>query len=114
VAVFHEGKPRALLKGLPKTEVVSAVYDEDHTRISMMSKPAHGEMFLIGGDLQAAIKLSSEGHDGGGFLTVNHANGKPAVILSSTRIAGFIILNDSRGKMYASLPTIPPAKTGED
>lgn len=57
------------------------------------------------------MKLSADGHDGGGFLTVNHPSGKAALILSSTDFRGGIISNTSHGEILAAWPS---KKSGED
>lgn len=108
ISLFTGDKPRVALKALPETGVISAVHDEGHTRVAVMSKPTHGEVFVVGGDLQAGVKLSADNTDGGGFIAVNHANGKGAVFLASTRVSGFVALSDSRGNILTTLPPTPP------
>lgn len=114
VAVLHEGQPRAGLKALPDSGVISAVHDDGLVRVALISHATHAEMFVVGGDMKPAVKLSSDGQDGGGFLTVNHANGKAAVILSSIPVGGCVILNDSRGKIIASLPATSRETGGQE
>jgi hypothetical protein len=108
VAAFHEGRPRAQLKGTNERGFVAAIHDDGQGRVLMSSQLGHGDLLVVGGDMRAAVKLSSEGKDGGGFLTVNHANGKAAVILTSTPGSGVAILNDSRGNLVDSLPSVKP------
>lgn len=106
VTVFHEGRPRGLIKGLPEQGALSAIHDDGQVRVLMSSQLTHGDLLVVGGDMRAAVKLSSQGQDGGGFLTVNHPNGKAAAIISSTQAGGCVILNDSRGQIVDSLPSM--------
>jgi hypothetical protein len=114
VGVLHRGNPRAVLKALPENGAVSVVHDDGLVRAMLSSAFDHGEMFVVGGDMKAAVKLSSEGHDGGGFLTVNHANGKAAAILTSTLAGGCVILNDSQGQLVDSLPSLNSGEDSQD
>jgi hypothetical protein len=111
VGVLHEGKPRAVIKATPEIGIVSAVHDDGAVRAVMSSHFDHGEFMVVGGDMKAAVKLSADGMDGGGYVTVNHANGKAALILSSTHLGGGIISCDSRG---GELAVWPGKKSTED
>lgn len=111
VGVLHEGKPRAVIKATPEIGIVSAVHDDGTVRAVMSSHFDHGEFMVVGGDMKAAVKISADGMDGGGYLTVNHANGKAALILSSVRTGGGIISCDSRG---GELAVWPGKKSGEN
>jgi phage terminase large subunit-like protein len=113
VGVLHEGKPRAVLKATPEIGIVSAVHDDGTVRAVMSSHFDHGEFMVVGGDMKAAVKLSADGMDGGGYLTVNHANGKAALILSSTRVGGGVISCDSRGSELAVWPGKKSQEDGE-
>lgn len=114
VGVLHEGRPRATMKATADAGVVSAVHDDGLVRVTMLGQAGHGEVHLVGGDMKTAVKLSSEGPDGGGFVTVNHANGKAAAILISTPAGGCVILNDSQGQLIDSLPGVPPDEDDEE
>ena len=106
VAVLDNGNPRALMKAGPDNAgVVSVVHDDGMTRVCLRSTENDGTFMVASLDMQAAVKITSESFDGGGTLTVNGFNGKPAVILGSTeRIGGTVIVNGPDGKPAASLP----------
>jgi hypothetical protein len=106
IGVLFDGKPRAVMKATPDMGAISAVHDDGAVRAFMCSQFDHGEMFVVGGDMKAAVKLSADGMDGGGYLTVNHANGKSALILSSTQHGGGILSNTSQGQQLALWPNI--------
>jgi hypothetical protein len=55
--------------------------------------------------MKVAVKLSTEGQHDEGFITVNHSNGKAAVIISALPEHGCVILNDRAGQMKYSLPS---------
>ena len=104
VAVFDKGQPRAAIKASEKMGIVSAVHNGGQGRVSMVSKESSGEIILINPDMKCAVKLSTQGQHDEGFITVNHSNGKAAVILSALPEHGCVILNDRAGKMKYSLP----------
>jgi hypothetical protein len=54
--------------------------------------------------MKVAVKLSTQGQQDEGFITVNHSNGKAAVIVSALKDHGCVILNDRAGQMKYSLP----------
>jgi len=54
--------------------------------------------------MRVAVKLSTQGQHDEGFITVNHSNGKAAVILSALPDHGCVILNDRAGQMKYSVP----------
>src|SRR3954454_10113687 len=55
VAVFHEGRPRAQLKGTPDHGIVSAIHDDGHARVAITSEFDHGDLLVVGGDMKAAV-----------------------------------------------------------
>jgi hypothetical protein len=112
IGVLDQGKPRAIMKARPEGGVVSMVHDDGKVRAMMTSESLIGELLVVNADMKVAVKLSSNGQDGGGFLTVNHPNGKAAAIISSHPATGMVILNDKRGTMTAALPI--PGQTEDE
>lgn len=104
VGVEHKGQPRAAIKATKKLGVVSAVHNGGQARVSMISQESSGEIFLLNPDMKCVVKLSTEGQHDEGFITVNHSNGKAAVIISALPEHGCVILNDRAGQMKYSLP----------
>lgn len=104
VAVEYKGEPRACIKGTEKLGVVSAVHNGGQARVSMIGQESSGEIFLLNPDMKCVVKLSTEGQHDEGFITVNHSNGKAAVIISALKEHGCVILNDRAGQMKYSLP----------
>jgi len=113
VGVFDNGNPRAVMKaGVDNAGVVSVVHDDGHTRATLHGSEEEGAVMVATMDMKTAIKLSSKSLHGGGTLTVNGMNGKPAVILSSLDpFGGCIILKDAAGNTTVTLPD--PGKIGE-
>lgn len=70
----------------------------------MTSGENSGELFPMNPDMKAVVKLSSDGQNGGGVITVNHSNGKAAVILSALPDVGAVIVTDRGGNVKHSLP----------
>lgn len=103
MGVCEAGKPRAGMRATEFGGAVSAVYDDGHSRITMVSTEDNGELLAISQDMKTGVKISANGPDGG-FLTVNHQNGKAGVILATTALSGGIILNDPQGNVVAMLP----------
>ena len=104
VGVFDQGKPRAAIKASADAGMISAVHDGGQTRAVMMSQENSGELFLMNPDMKVVVKLSSKSQDDGGFITVNHSNGKAAVILSTLPDVGAVIVTDRGGNAKHSLP----------
>lgn len=104
VGVEHKGRPRAALKATEELGIVSAVHNGGQGRVSMISQEAGGKILMLNPDMRVAVKLSTEGQRDEGFITVNHANGKAAVILSALPEHGCVIVNDRAGQMKYSLP----------
>jgi len=104
VAVFHEGQPRAAIKASEKCGFVSAVHNGGQGRVAMVSQEASGEIIMLNPDMKCVVKLSTQGQHDEGFITVNHSNGKAAVIISALPDHGCVILNDRAGQMKYSLP----------
>jgi hypothetical protein len=114
IGVLHDGKPRAVLKATADMGAISAVHDDGAVRAFMCSQFDHGEMFVVGGDMKAAVKLSADGMDGGGYLTVNHANGKSALILTSTNLGGGILSHTSQGQQLGVWPDTKDGDSAEE
>jgi len=104
VGVEHQGEPRACLKATEKYGHVSAVHNGGQGRVAMVSQETSGEILLLNPDMRVAVKLSTQGQHDEGFITVNHSNGKAAVILSALPDHGCVILNDRAGQMKYSVP----------
>lgn len=104
VGVEHKGLPRAAIKATEKMGIVSAVHNGGQARVSMISQEASGEIMLLNPDMKVGVKLSTQGQRDEGFITVNHPNGKAAVIISALPEHGCVILNDRAGQMKYSLP----------
>ncbi len=113
VGVFDNGNPRAVMKAGPDNAgVVSVVHDDGHSRATLHGSEEEGAVMVATMDMKTAVKLSSKSLHGGGTLTVNGMNGKPAVILSSLDpFGGCIILKDAEGNTFATLPD--PDKLGD-
>jgi len=104
VAVFDKGQPRAAIKASEKMGIVSAVHNGGQARATMTSQENSGEIMLLNPDMKVSVKLSTQGQNDEGLITVNHSNGKPAVILSALPEHGCVIVNDRAGQMKYSLP----------
>jgi len=103
LGVCEAGKPRAGMRAAPFGGAVSAVHDDGHSRITMISTEDNGELLAVSQDMKPGVKISANGPDGG-FITVNHQNGTAGVILGTTAQSGGIILNDPQGNVVATLP----------
>jgi hypothetical protein len=104
VGVFHEGLPRAAMKASEKTGIISAVHNGGQARVTIVSQEDAGEILLVNPDMKVAVKLSTQGRQDEGFITVNHSNGKAAVILSALPEHGCVMVNDRAGRVKYSLP----------
>lgn len=104
VGVFHNGEPRAAIKGSDNSGYVSAVHKGGQARVSMISNESSGQIMLLNPDMKVAVKLSTQGQHDEGFITVNHSNGKAAVIISALPEHGCVILNDRGGKVKYTVP----------
>ena len=105
VAVFHEGQPRAAIKASEKCGFVSAVHNGGQGRVAMVSQESSGEILMMNPDMKCVVKLSTQGQHDEGLITVNHSNGKAAVILSALPETGCVMVNDRAGQMKYSLPS---------
>ena len=105
VGVFDQGRPRAALKASDQCGIVSAVHNGGQTRATMVGMEDAGEIMLVNPDMKVAVKLSTRGQHGEGLITVNHSNGKAAVILASLPDHGCVLVNDRAGQMKYSLPS---------
>lgn len=106
VGVCEAGKARAIMKATEQGGAVSAVHDDGHSRITMVSSEANGELFAVTPDMKVGVKIAADGIDGG-YITINRANGKAGVILSNTPVGGTVIVQDHAGKITGYLPVIP-------
>jgi hypothetical protein len=104
VGVLDQGRPRAVMKASEATGIISAVHNGGHARVTMVSQENSGDLFLINPDMKVAVKLSTQGQHDEGFVTVNHSNGKAAVIISALKEHGCVTVNDRAGHMKYSLP----------
>jgi hypothetical protein len=104
VGVLDQGQPRAVMKASETAGIISAVHNGGHARVTMISQENSGEVLLVNPDMKVAVKLSTQGQNDQGFVTVNHANGKAAVILSALPEHGCVTVNDRAGQMKYSLP----------
>jgi hypothetical protein len=104
VAVLDNGQPRAAIKASEAAGIVSAVHNGGQARVTMLSHESSGEILLVNPDMKVAVKLSTQGQHDEGFITVNHSNGKAAVILSALPDHGCVMVNDRAGRMKYSLP----------
>jgi hypothetical protein len=104
VGVFHEGLPRAAMKASEKAGIISAVHNGGQARVTIISQEDAGEILLVNPDMKVAVKLSTQGRQDEGFITVNHSNGKAAVILSALPEHGCVMVNDRAGQVKYSLP----------
>jgi hypothetical protein len=107
VGVCAAGKPRAVVQARPTGGGLSVVHDDGHARVAIVSEVASGEILVVTPDMKPGVKISSNGLDGG-YITVNRANGHAGVILSNIATGGAVIINDTHGKIIASLPSIEP------
>ena len=105
VAVFDSGKPRALIKaGKGDSGSVSVVHDDGRTRITMHGKEDSGCLLAVNADLQAVVKISSDGPAGGGLVVVSSPTGKPVAFMSYGPKGGAVVVNGPDGQPAASLP----------
>jgi hypothetical protein len=56
--------------------------------------------------MQAVVKISSDGPNGGGLVVVNGPNGKPSAFLTHGPEGGAVIVNGPDGEPAASLPDV--------
>src|ERR1051326_2054174 len=82
VAVYENGKPRALVKAMEGCSgAISVVHDDGTPRAGMVStEEKGGEVFVVTPHVKMGVKLTGE-MPGGGSVIVNHTNGKAGVIL---------------------------------
>ncbi len=106
VGVCEAGRPRAIVKATPTGGALSAVHDDGHSRITMVSTENNGELLAVTPDMKVGVKIAADGVDGG-YITVNRANGKAGVILSNTPIGGAVIVKDHGGQITGHLPALP-------
>jgi hypothetical protein len=105
VAAFDNGKPRALIKaGEGDSGSISVVHDDGRSRITMHGTEDSACLMAVNADLQAAVKISSDGPNGGGLVVVNNPMGKPLAFMSSGPMGGAVIVNGPDGQPAASLP----------
>ncbi len=111
VGVCQAGKARAIMKATANGGAISAVHDDGHPRITMVSTENNGELFAVTPDMKVGVKIAADGIDGG-FITVNRANGQAGIILSNTPVGGTVIVNDQQGTITGHLPNFGSAETG--
>ena len=104
VGVCEAGKARAIMKATETGAAISAVHDDGHARITLVSTLDNGELLAVTPDMKVGVKIAADGMDGG-FITVNNRNGKAGVVLSNIGIGGAVVVNDHTGQMVASLPS---------
>jgi len=104
IGVCEAGKARAVMKATEKGAAISAVHDDGHARITLVSSQNNGEMFAVTPDMKIGVKIAADAIDGG-LITVNRANGKAGVIISNTPIGGTVVVQDHSGKITGHLPT---------
>jgi hypothetical protein len=92
------------MKASEKTGIISAVHNGGQARVTIVSQEDAGEILLVNPDMKVAVKLSTQGRQDEGFITVNHSNGKAAVILSALPEHGGVMVNDRAGRVKYSLP----------
>ncbi|HEV7403483.1 MAG TPA: hypothetical protein VGO11_11170 [Chthoniobacteraceae bacterium] len=107
VAAYDNGRPRAFLKaGEGDSGCVSICHDDGHARITMRGTEDSGCLLAVSPDMQAVVKISSDGLNGGGLVVVNSPNGKPSAILTHGPSGGAVIVNGPDGQPSASLPDV--------
>ena len=106
VGVCEAGRPRAIMQATPTGAAISAVHDDGHSRITLISSVNNGELLAVTPDMKVGVKIAADGLDGG-YITVNRANGKAGVILSNTPIGGAVIVQDHGGHVTGHLPALP-------
>ena len=94
------------MKATEKGAAISAVHDDGHARITLVSTQNNGEMFAVTPDMKIGVKIAADAMDGG-LITVNRANGKAGVIISNTPIGGTVMVEDAHGKITGCLPALP-------
>lgn len=105
VGVCAAGRPRAVMKSTETGGAISAVHDDGHPRITVISTEENGELLAVSQDMKVGVKISANGPDGG-FISVNHQNGKAGVIIGTTALCGAVLVNDKEGKMIKALPSV--------
>jgi hypothetical protein len=111
VGVLEAGKPRAVMKATDQGGVVSVVHDDGQVRALMLSREHDGGEFMaVTPDMKTGVKISA-GAPQGGMVSVNRSNGKPGVLLACTDQSGAVIVNNAKGDMLASLPSVPGQDT---
>jgi hypothetical protein len=105
VGVLENGSPRAVMKATSHSAGgVSVVHEDGQVRAFMASSEHNGgEFTALTPDMRVGVKISSAAPHGG-MVSVHQANGKPSVVLACTEQFGGVIVNDSKGRLLASLP----------
>jgi hypothetical protein len=105
IAVYENGKPRALVKAMDQGGgAVSVVHDDGTPRAGMVStEEKGGEMFAVTPDMQMGVKITGE-IPGGGSVIVNHTDGKAGVILGCVEDHGAVVIKDSKGNFVTGFP----------
>ena len=104
VGVCEAGKARAVMKATDTGAAISAVHDDGHARITMVSQLENGHLMAVTPDMKVGVKIAADGLDGG-VITVNNRNGKPGVILSNIGIGGAVVVQDPHGNIIGQLPS---------
>jgi len=105
VGVLEAGKARAVMKATEKGAAISAVHDDGHARITMVSELENGHLLAVTPDMKVGVKIAADGLDGG-LVTVNNRHGKPGVVLSNFGFGGTVVVNDFKGQRMDSLPNL--------
>ena len=105
IGVLANGSPRAVMKAAKDNSgVVSVVHEDGYVRACMSSTEHNGgDIMVVTPDMKTGVKITGNAPYGG-LVAVHHANGKPGVILACSEASGAVLVNDSAGKLQATLP----------
>ncbi len=102
IAIFDQGKPRAVMKSTEKGGVLSVVHDDGKTRACIISEADGGEAHVIGAQGHSAVKLAGN-PELGGYLTVNNLAGRPRAAISAIENGAALHILKEEGQIGVGL-----------
>lgn len=106
IAVFDQGKPRAVMKSTEHGGVLSVVHDDGKTRACIIGDVNGGEAHVIGAQGHSAVKLAGNPEQGG-FIAVNNLAGQPRAAISATPEGAAIHLFQAEAKIGIAMIAQP-------
>jgi hypothetical protein len=104
VSVHHEKNPRAVLKALPTSGVVSVVNDKGFPYAAMVGEEAGGQLVILTSEGEPVVKLMSDTPHGG-MVAVANKQGEPLVALTVNEAGGAMFTSRTDGGVACSIMT---------